>query len=229
MTDNTRATLLQQLRDGANPLAWEEFFQRYWPLIYSCARRRGCSEHTAEEVVQDVMLKVFEKKDVFQYDRQRGRFRDWLATVVRNEVAEHRRRPSARVRAAGGDRQARAVEPETGEAQPEASWEAAFENALLVVLLDVARREVNPRDFLAFELLTLSELSGAEVARITGLSRNAAYKARRRVLKRLKELGGSYGDDGQLTDRIKQALHSRPGAAVERCLTTRIEKTMRSR
>ena len=94
MAENTRATLLERLRDGADALAWDEFFARYWPTIYGFARHRGCSLHTAEEVVQDVMLKVFQQRDIFHYDPSRGRFRDWLATVVRNQVFERRRRPT---------------------------------------------------------------------------------------------------------------------------------------
>lgn len=229
MSERTQVTLLNRLRDGADPLAWDEFFGRYWRLIFAFARHRGCSDHTAEEVVQEVMLRVFEQKDVFRYDPQRGRFRDWLGAVVRNKVAEYRRRPSERVRGRGGDSDAGSAEPQADGARPEAAWEAAFEENLLTILLDVVRSEVNPRDYLAFELLALHELPGAEVARITGLTRNAAYKARRRVFQRLGELGQTYRDDGQLGDRVKQALRLRPGAVVERSLTTRLEKTMRSR
>ncbi len=234
MTSKTRPTLFEHLRDGTDPLAWEEFFGRYWPVIYALARARGCSEHSGEEVVQEVMLKFFQKRDLFQYDPQRGRFRDWLATVVRNQVAEHRRRPSERIRPRGGDSNADLPQHEvagTGsdDARPEEVWEAAFENALLAVLLDVVRREVNPRDYLAFELLAIEGLPGAQAARITGLSRNAAYKARRRVLKRLRELGAAYEENGQLSGRIKQALDARPSAAVQRSLAARVEDTMRSR
>jgi len=94
MSSETQATLLDRLREGADPMAWDDFFQRYWRLIYAWARRRGCSDDTAEEIVQDVMLAVFEQRDVYRYDPERGRFRDWLGTLVRNKVADHRRRPS---------------------------------------------------------------------------------------------------------------------------------------
>ena len=63
MSGKTRATLLERLHEGSDPLAWEEFYQRYWPLVYASAKRRGCSDHTAEEIVQEVMLTVFEQKD----------------------------------------------------------------------------------------------------------------------------------------------------------------------
>ena len=229
MSNNTRATLLRRLRDGADPLAWDEFFGRYWPLIYASARHRGCSEHTAEEIVQEVMLTIFRQRDIYRYDPARGRFRDWLGTVVRNKIAEQRRRPSNRVRARGGDSDVAPVEPEAEGTQPDAAWEGAFESGLLLVLLDIVRREINPATYLAFELSALAELSTAEVSRITGLSRTAIYKARRRVLRRLEELGETYREDGRLDERLKQALRLRPSAGVERALSTRIENTMRSR
>ena len=225
MNSSTRATLLDQLRDGTDPLAWDEFFGRYWPLIYTYARGRGCSNHTAEEVVQDVMLKLFEQRDIFRYDPVRGRFRDWLGRVVRNQVAEYRRRPSQRIRPRGGDAFADTVEPQIDDA-PDETWEAAFEMALLTALLDVVRRETNPRDYLAFELTSLGELPAAEVARITGLTRNMVYKARRRIVRRLRQLGGSYPDDGQLNEQVQRAMRLRPDPAAERSLTTRIEKTI---
>lgn len=225
----TRATLLARLQDGADPLAWDEFFQRYWRLIYTYARRCNCSEHTAEEVVQDVMLKVFEQKDFFHYDPARGRFRDWLATVVRNKAAELRRRPAERIRAKGGNSEIDGVVPRSNETEPDDVWENAFEQALLLVLLDVVRREMSPRAYLAFELFTLHEISGAAVAKQTGLTRNGVYRASKRTLKRLKELGAEYREDGQLSECIKQAFRSQPHAAVEQTLATRIEKSMQSR
>ena len=229
ISSKTRATLLARLQDGSDALAWDEFFQRYWRLIYAYARRCNCSEHTAEEVVQDVMLKVFEQKDFFRYDPARGRFRDWLATVVRNKAAELRRKPAERVRAKGGNLEIDGIVPRSNDAEPDDVWENAFEQALLLVLLDVVRRETSPRAYLAFELFTLREIPGAKVAKQTGLARNGVYRASKRILKRLKELGAEYQEDGQLSERIKQALRSEPQAAVEQTLAARIEKSLLSR
>jgi RNA polymerase sigma factor (sigma-70 family) len=226
MSATTRATLLERLRDGADVLAWDEFFARYWPTIYGFARHRGCSLHTAEEIVQDVMLKVFQNRDVYQYDPARGHFRDWLGVVVRNTVAEHRRRPANRARAVGGDG---LLEQAADEPDADAAWESAFENSLMLALLDAVRRESSARTYLAFELVHLEGLSGGEAARITGLSRNAVYKACKRVADRLAELGSPYRENGRLGERIKEAMEQRPSAAVERSLTARIQKTMCSR
>ena len=98
-----------------------------------------------------------------------------------------------------------------------------------MALLDAVRRETNARTYLAFELVSLEGLSGSEAARMTGLTRNAVYKACKRVVERLMELGTPYREEGRLVAELKQALEERPPAAVERSLTVRIQNTMCSR
>ena len=137
--------------------------------------------------------------------------------------------PSERVRARGGDSGVGILDAEAPEASPDEAWQTIFEASLIVVLLDVVRREVNPRTYQAFELFTLEEMSGREVARITGLSRNAVYQARKKVFTRLRELGAMYRENGRLREGVKQSLESLPSPAVQRSLTARIARTMRSR
>jgi len=222
----TRTSVLERLHDGADPMAWNDFFERYRPLVYSSALKRGCSRHTAEEVVQDVMLAVFERKAVFRHDPSRGRFRDWLGGVVRRQVTARRRAPAERRRGRGGNGDER-PEPEASGAGPDAAWEAAFEQALLAFLLDVVRRETSPRTYQAFEVFTLGECSGVEAARITGLTRNAVYQARKNVLRRLRELGAAFGDRGPPDEAIRAALCMRAEAPVEQSVLTRMEQTRR--
>lgn len=228
MESRTRATLLESLRDGSDPMAWDEFFDLYWPLIFGFARRAGCNDHTAEEIVQDVMLVVFQQRGNFCYDPARGRFRDWLGKVAMNKLAERRRSPSERVRGRGGESSPIESEPAADNIPADAAWEAAFEEGLLLALLHVVRQQVRPRTYQAFELFVLQELPGGKVAELTAMSRNAVYQARKTVMERLVQLGAPYRDQGHITRQIKQALQSSPGARVERLLGGWLEKTMRS-
>jgi RNA polymerase sigma factor (sigma-70 family) len=223
-TANTRASLLDRLHQGADPVAWDDFFRRYWPYIFSIARQRGCSEHTAEEIVQDVMLAVFEKKAVFCHDPARGRFRDWLAGVVRNKVALQRRSPAERCRAIGGDELL--PEIESPAESPDVQLDAAFDQAMLAFLLDVVRAEVHPRTYQAFEAFALGGCSGAEAARLTGLTPNAVYQARKNIVQRLRELGAAFDRNGPPDKLLQAAIRSRPSAVVERSLHSRIERTI---
>jgi RNA polymerase sigma-70 factor (ECF subfamily) len=224
MTHKTRPSLLERLRDAADVMAWNDFFACYWPVVFSYARHRGCSEHTAEEIVQEVLLKVFEKREVFRYDPAQGRFRNWLHRIVNNQVAEHRRRPSERIRARGGDSSDAPLEQAADG--PDTEWDASFDRAVMAALVQVVQRQVNPRDFVAFELTVLQDRAPGDVARLLGMSRNMVYKARREVLQRLRQLAGDYADDGRLTDQVRAALESLPDAAIGRSVSRRITKTI---
>jgi RNA polymerase sigma-70 factor (ECF subfamily) len=222
---NTRTSLLERLHDGGDPVVWDDFFRRYWPYIFSIARRRGCTEHTAEEIVQEVMLAVFEKKAVFCHDPARGRFRDWLGGVVRNKVTLRRRSSAERCRAIGGDEPL--PEIDSCDELPDAQLEAAFDQAMLAFLLDRVRAEVHPRTYQAFEAFALGGLSGGEAARLTGLTPNAVYQARKNILRRLRELGAAFDGQGPPDEMLRAAICSRPSAVIERSLATQIERTMR--
>ena len=100
---------------------------------------------------------------------------------------------------------------------------------MLVMLLDVVRREVTPDTYQAFELVVIRGLSGDMAAKITGLSRNAVYLSRKRVFDRLQALGAPYRKNGQLHQRVKETAAMRPKSDVERSMITRLEQTMRSR
>ena len=122
------------------------------------------------------------------------------------QVAEHRRRPANRLQAEGAIPTSPCSSGRCSTNGADAAWEAAFENNLLLALLDAVRRETNARTYLAFELVGLEGLSGGEAARMTGLTRNAVYKACKRVVERLVELGAPYRENGRLTRQIKQAI-----------------------
>ena len=81
---------------------------------------------------------------------------------------------------------------------------------MLAFLLDMVRAQVHPRTYQAFEAVTLGGCSGAEAARLTGLTQNAVYQARKNVLRRLRELGAVFGREGPPDEMIRAALRSRP-------------------
>src|SRR6185437_8502768 len=82
----TRASLLVQIRDGANHAAWQEFVQLYGPVVYGFARHRGLQDADAADLMQEVMRSVSAAIGRLDYDRSRGTFRGWLFTITRNKV-----------------------------------------------------------------------------------------------------------------------------------------------
>src|SRR5689334_20512683 len=82
----TRASLLVQIRDGSNHVAWQEFIGLYGPLVYGFARKRGLQDADAADLMQDVMRSVSSAIGRLDYDRSQGTFRGWLFTITRNKV-----------------------------------------------------------------------------------------------------------------------------------------------
>lgn len=171
----------------------------------------------ADEVVQNTLLTMFQKRQVFQYDPSLGQFRHWLRKVLhRHILIQHRRRRNIEV---VDDQLLDGLSAEPGDIPSDLDWDQAFERSLLLGLLEVIRREVSPETYQAFELTVLHEVSGKDAAKITGLSRNAVYLARKRITDRLRSLGASYKSDGELNEVLRQAVKLAPPASVERRLT----------
>lgn len=58
--------------------------------------------------------------------------------------------------------------------------------------LSQLRGEVNPTHYRVFELMILRQVPAKEVSKQVGLSHDAVYQARYRVLKRLEELRSEF-------------------------------------
>src|SRR5207245_5257494 len=84
----TRPSLLVRLRDARDELAWSQFVEIYAPLVYGFARKHGLQDADAADVTQDVLRSVAGAAKKLEYDPQRGSFRGWLFTVVRNRLRD---------------------------------------------------------------------------------------------------------------------------------------------
>lgn len=71
----------------------EETYRRLFlflaPRVIAFFRARGCDTHLAQDLAQEVMLKVYEQSSGL---RQREAFRAWLFRIVRNEWLQELRR-----------------------------------------------------------------------------------------------------------------------------------------
>ena len=84
---DTRTTLIRRLSNDVGD-AWRTFFDIYGPLVYRLARRAGLNENDAEDVLANVMRNFVQAvQRGFELDHSQGRFRSYLRTVTRHEVA----------------------------------------------------------------------------------------------------------------------------------------------
>jgi RNA polymerase sigma-70 factor (ECF subfamily) len=180
----TRPSLLLRLRDPHDAESWRTFVTLYGPLILRYARQHGLQDADAADVTQDVLAQVARSIRGFTYQPERGRFRDWLGTVVRHRVFRLQKAEAGRPQAVGGGPDGwldtlPAVEQDT-------EWTAAFNAHVLHAALERARPHFEPATWEAFRLAWLEQQTAAAAAGRLGLTIDAVYVAKSRVLKRLR-------------------------------------------
>jgi RNA polymerase sigma-70 factor (ECF subfamily) len=175
----TSLTLLDRLRRPDQTEAWNRFAQLYTPLLIVWAKGLGLQDADAADLAQDVLLKVMRQLPVYQ--RKPGEtFRGWLFTIAKNECADFRRRRATRP-LPGADGLSGVAES-TGELS-----EADYRAHLVHRALELIRPDFTAETWAAFAGLMLEARPAAEVAAAAGLTPNAVYLARHRVLTRLRE------------------------------------------
>ncbi|HSU67670.1 MAG TPA: sigma-70 family RNA polymerase sigma factor [Tepidisphaeraceae bacterium] len=75
--------------------------QSYWFPLYAYIRRRGCNAEDAQDLTQAFFVRILEKDVLTAADPQRGRFRSFLLTTLKNFLANERERASAAKRGGG--------------------------------------------------------------------------------------------------------------------------------
>jgi RNA polymerase sigma-70 factor (ECF subfamily) len=179
MTD-TPVSLLERLRRPGDRHAWAQFAQLYTPLLYRWAQQLGLQPAEAADLVQDVFVKLLRAIPEYHYDGQRS-FRAWLSTIVRNRFRDLRRKRSA-VSAGSGLDEVAAIDDPILEVDA-----AEYRTFLTDRALQLVRREFATATWQAFWGVVVEGRSAADVAKELGLSANAVYLARGRVLRRLRE------------------------------------------
>src|SRR5947208_13951019 len=88
----TRRSLVDRLANWDDRKRWQEFFDTYWKLIYSAARRSGLTDAEAQEVVQETVITVAKNIDKLKYDPALGSFKGWLLQITRWRIADQFRK-----------------------------------------------------------------------------------------------------------------------------------------
>ena len=184
----TRASLLVRIRDARDALAWSQFVELYAPIVYGFARRHGLQDADAADLTQEVLRSVAVAIRRFDYDPQRGSFRGWLFTVVRNQLATFHGRQQRQCRGSGDSAVQGILEGQPApDEDSEAEWRRDYQRRLLAWAAGQVRGTVEDKTWQAFWRTNVEGQSASDAARGLGMTVAAVYMARSRVLARLKE------------------------------------------
>ncbi|HJT31615.1 MAG TPA: sigma-70 family RNA polymerase sigma factor [Pirellulales bacterium] len=181
----TPASLLKRLKQPEADRDWQRFVDLYTPLFFYWARQAGLRPPDDADLVQEVFLILVKKLPEFDYDRRKS-FRGWLRTLMTNRLRDHWRR--AKVPEAAGAENLLAELASRDIADVD---EQEHRRYLLARAAQIVRPEFQESTWQACWRFAFEGVAAAEVARDLGMTENAVYIAKGRVLKRLRaELEG---------------------------------------
>jgi RNA polymerase sigma factor (sigma-70 family) len=182
----TRASLLLEIRDKGNSLAWSEFVSIYLPLLHSYAMKAGLQDSDAADVAQDVLRQVVTHIQSFEYQPERGSFRGWLLTIARNLLRKRAAKKHNGTIGTGESAVAEMLSQQPARVESDA-WETEYQQRLFQVAAENIKPEFRPATWAAFWKTAVENTEAVAVAGELGMSIGAIYIARSRVLARLRE------------------------------------------
>jgi|DewCreStandDraft_1066081.scaffolds.fasta_scaffold00545_47 RNA polymerase sigma-70 factor (ECF subfamily) len=168
-----------------DPRALEALYDRYGAVVYSLARRLLSDPHRAEDVVQDIFLRLWDRPQL--YVASRGQLLTWLLTLARNRAIDHLRAQGRQQRFL---RSPAGAQVETQDPAEQAHW--ALERRQVLAAL----AQLPPEQREAIELAYFHGLTHREIAEATGLPLGTVKTRIRLAMQKLRGLLLPEGEEG---------------------------------
>jgi len=139
--------------------AFEAIFDRYGDLVYSTALRVLRDAHLAQDVSQEIFVRLWRKPE--SYVAERGRFLTWLISVTRNRAVDEIRSRGRRLRHETASPEEQEREIPAGEANDPALNAQLAEQARTV---RAALTELPPEQRQVIELAYFGGLTQQEIS-----------------------------------------------------------------
>ncbi|MBF0198693.1 MAG: sigma-70 family RNA polymerase sigma factor, partial [Planctomycetes bacterium] len=85
-------TLLEKTKDPNAEEAWEDFVSYYHEFMIMVLRKSTIPEKDQDDLVQQILLRLWKAMPDFEFDRNKGRFRTWLSFIIRNVIIDYVRK-----------------------------------------------------------------------------------------------------------------------------------------
>jgi len=203
----TSPTLLRAIAaDPASP-RWNDFARLYGPVVRRCLARTGAAggpigAADRDDLVQETFLAVARALPGFRYDPARGRFRGYLATVVRNLVLRRRREEAARPEVAVAE----TGEREAARATTDADRALMLEVWTLALARVLREHAFTPNAKAVFRAHVLDDRPAADVAAEFRMRPNAVYQVKDRVLRAVRRELAAFGQGRLPLAELHEAL-----------------------
>jgi RNA polymerase sigma-70 factor (ECF subfamily) len=184
---------LEQVVNGPDSFAWQRWHALYEPLIRGWLKKHQLVTADCDDIVQDVLTVVVRRLPEFHHKGRVGAFRLWLKTITINCLREHWKR----LQKHPGRIAATTALDDWADERGNLSqlWDREHDRHLVQKLLAFLQPEFAPETWRAFQMLVIEDRPAADVAQELGMTPNAVYIAKSRVLTRLRAEAAGLVDD----------------------------------
>lgn len=186
MSPETSLSLLDRLRASPDDADWSRLVEAYVPLLRGWLVRCDLQSADADDLVQEVLLVVHRELPAFQHNQRRGAFRSWLRQIVVHRVRNFWR-SRGRAVAPGNDEQLRQLVDDGSHLSQ--LWDREHNIEVARKLLEMVESRFSESTRIVFRRLVIDGADADIVASETGMSLNAIFTAKSRVLRELRRLG----------------------------------------
>ena len=186
--NETSLSLLHRLQVSPESESWDRLVTLYAPLIRTWLRKYDVQDSDADDLTQEVLLAVSKDLGKFEHGGQTGAFRGWMKSILVNRLRNfwraRGRRPQAHGDTGIDERLAQLDDPASEMSQ---IWNRQHDQFVLRQLLVIAEPHFSPSTWQAFSLVALKGKRADVAAQELGISVNAVFVAKSRVLARLRQ------------------------------------------
>ena len=176
----TDEQLVARLRSGRIE-ALEQLYDRYSTLVYSVALRIVHDQGLAEDMTQEVFLRLWRRPRM--YDPARGRFVSWLMSVTRNRAIDEQRRRARRLRQEDDDDAIQALQSADRLDDPAAVATLQDERAAVRAAVE----QLPPAQRRVIELAYFAGMTQGEIADLTSTPIGTVKTRVRLAMRKLRE------------------------------------------
>lgn len=180
--DKTRYTLLNRALDTGDEDAWEQLVEHYRRFIYYILNQLQVNPSDIDDICQQVLVSL--TKDLNKFDPEKGKFRSWLSTVIRNTAISHFRKQSRHNHKLEGLRHETLDENLKHSSAIDELIEREWTTYIATQAMERVKDGFEGKAIEVFEL-SLDGMSAAEIAEKTDLTISSVYTLKKRVKKRL--------------------------------------------
>jgi RNA polymerase sigma-70 factor (ECF subfamily) len=196
MSSETSASLLDRVRDRGDAASWQTLVEIYTPMIRGWLKRHSGLDQDSDDVIQDVLAVVVRRIPEFRREPRVGAFRAWLRAITVNCLREtwkaRQRRPGVAANPRVAELLDQLEDPNSGLSQ---AWNQEHDQHVTQRLLEIIRSEFTEKTWLAFQRFALQGEAAEVVATDLGLTPNAVFIAKSRVLTALRREGAGLLDE----------------------------------